>query len=147
MESRCIQLYLEYIFLLCVSPIQHGGQSGAQTEDGRITSSAGSATVEHTTVAGTSQGVGNRCPLLPPSQEQSTLQRPAATRGKHQFDPLGGIPLLRKHLQPYGIDKVTLDRIVSAAWRPGTVKLYAHYIRKWQMICYPHNLDTLNHRC
>ena len=50
---------------------------------------------------------------------------------------------MRKSLEPYGIDKVTLERIVSAAWRPGTVKLYAHYIRKWQLFCTLANINCL----
>lgn len=38
-------------------------------------------------------------------------------------------------MEPFGIDKVTLGRLVSGAWRKGTVKLYAHYIKKWQLFC------------
>ena len=32
---------------------------------------------------------------------------------------------------------------MSAAWRPGTVKLYAHYLRKWQLYCLLGKIDTL----
>ena len=55
---------------------------------------------------------------------------------RRQFPPLGGIPLLRKHLEPYNIDNITLKRLAQSAWRPGTVKLYAHYIKKWQLFCF-----------
>ena len=65
-------------------------------------------------------------------------------RGKRRpFPPLGGIPLLRKHLQPFNIDKITLNRLVSSTWRPGTVKLYAHYINKWQLFCNIYKIGTL----
>ena len=37
---------------------------------------------------------------------------------------------------PFNIDKITLNRLAQSAWRPGTVKLYAHYIKKWQLFCF-----------
>lgn len=44
-------------------------------------------------------------------------------------------------MEPYGIDKVTLQRMVSAAWRKGTIQLYAHYVKKWQLFCL---IDKIN---
>ena len=38
------------------------------------------------------------------------------------------------------IDKVTLMRLAQSAWRPGTVKLYAHYIKKWQLFVFKKKL-------
>ena len=91
----------------------------------------------------TSKNVGNRVQEDREGQRQPTVQRAAGSKGKRQFHPLGGIPLLRKYLQPLGIDKITLERIVDSTWRPGTVKLYSHYIKKWQLYCHLRDIDPL----
>ena len=92
-------------------------------------------------MVGKDNEVGNN--ILQNRKQQPTLQRASQPKGKRQFHPLGGIPLLRKYLEPYGIDKVTQERIVSHAWRGGTVKLYAHYLRKWQLFCTLRQIDPL----
>jgi hypothetical protein len=59
------------------------------------------------------------------------------------FNPLGGIPLLRKALTPYGLDKAMKDRLVSNTWRMGTVTLYMHYICKCQLFCLIAKIESL----
>lgn len=38
-------------------------------------------------------------------------------------------------LEKAGLDKITLDRILRYTWRPGTVKLYTTYLKKWGLYC------------
>ena len=44
---------------------------------------------------------------------------------------------------PYGLDKVTTEFIVSSAWREGTVKLYATYLKKWGLFCLTKSVKPL----
>lgn len=38
-------------------------------------------------------------------------------------------------LEREGFDKITISRILQFTWRPGTVKLYTTYLKKWGLYC------------
>ena len=69
--------------------------------------------------------------------------RPSTTMGRRVNNPLGGIPFLRNYLQSFNLDPATSEFIVSSAWREGTVKLYANYLRKWGLFCLTKNIKPL----
>ena len=91
-------------------------------------------TVRRTQKAAVDEPRATRSVLIEEATDRSSVRTHEPRR--RQFPPLGGLPLLRAQLMKFKIDNITLKRLVSHAWRPGTVKLYANYLRKWQLFCF-----------
>ena len=51
---------------------------------------------------------------------------------------------MRKSLESYELDPITLERIVASAWRKGTVTLYTNYLKKWGLFCLLHKVKPLD---
>jgi hypothetical protein len=89
-----------------------------------------------------SEGLGQEQDL-PQTMQQPPAQRTLSRAGRRPFEPLDSIPLLRKALVSFGLDRVTQDHLVDHGWLKGTVTLYTNYIRKWQLCVISKN-DSLS---
>ena len=87
-----------------------------------------------TLVASTQQAVTSVLHNTEGTQQPSTSRTPKA-RGRCSNDSIKSIPFLRKRLEPFGLDRVTLERILQFSWRKGTIQLYTTYLKKWGLYC------------
>ena len=79
--------------------------------------------------------LGKGVTIDPKRSTQSTPSGSTSKRRGRVVNTVNGIPFLRNVLEKEGFDKITIDRILQFTWRPGTVKLYTTYIKKWGLYC------------
>ena len=83
------------------------------------------------------------CNVLPEGQGQSEISGTHDISQRRLHNPIVGIPFLGKYLDQFGLDRVTKDKLLSHAWRNGTVKLYANYLKKSGLYCLLNWLESL----
>lgn len=86
-------------------------------------------------VAGRSQARSKGRNIPSEGQEQFNVSGSPDRSWRHLHNPAVGIPFLGKYLEQFGLDKITKDKLISHAWRKRTIKLYANYLRKWDLYC------------
>lgn len=73
--------------------------------------------------------------VVPERTTQPTTSGTINRKGRRGLHANDGFPFLRNSLERLGLDKITLDRIIKHAWRPGMVKLYSTYLKKLGLHC------------
>ena len=81
--------------------MQHGVQSFPETPPASGIDGAVGTTMDIKTMVGSSEMLVQRVDHHRQVEEQPLRQLASSAEGQRQFDPIGGFPLLRKHLDPY----------------------------------------------